>query len=156
MGFFSWNTNDTGKSIANNYSAKDTFTVYMKDNKNNEWIEHDYDGYGGFGGKDYHILLAEMNGLVDETTSEGTRDNGISLDCNPEDAEKKFGLKQIIYPNLFERRTSEWNGEQPESCGAQGFFYTQCENEMCNELYSWHEDSCPRCDWSEDQIDEEE
>jgi hypothetical protein len=153
MGFFSWNTNDTGKSIANHYSAKDTFTVYMKDDKNNEWIEHDYQGYGEFGGKDFHILLAEMNGLVDETTPEGTRNNGISLDCHPETAEKNFGLKQIKFPNLFEHRTSEWNGKPQESCGAQGYFYVLCENEMCGELFSWDESSCPVCDWSEDQLE---
>lgn len=29
MGFFSWKTQDTNKSIANRYSNRPTFTVYM-------------------------------------------------------------------------------------------------------------------------------
>jgi hypothetical protein len=61
MGFFSWKTQDTNKSIANTFSCKPTFKVVMKDNKGNEWVEEDYEGYGVFGGKDYYQLLAEMN-----------------------------------------------------------------------------------------------
>ena len=38
MGFFSWNASNTGKSIANSYSKKRTFTVAMVDDKNNIWI----------------------------------------------------------------------------------------------------------------------
>ena len=32
MGFFSWKTQDTDRSIANNYSTRKTFTVVMIDN----------------------------------------------------------------------------------------------------------------------------
>jgi len=52
MGFFSWYTQDTGESIANNYSSRPTFTVFMVDDKGNKWREDDYEGYGVFGGKD--------------------------------------------------------------------------------------------------------
>jgi hypothetical protein len=31
MGFFSWLTQDTNESIANNYSDRETFTVFMRD-----------------------------------------------------------------------------------------------------------------------------
>lgn len=62
MGFFSWITQDTGKSIANRHSVRPTFPVTMTDNKGNKWHEKNYDGYGEFGGKDYYELIAEMNG----------------------------------------------------------------------------------------------
>lgn len=39
MGFFSWKTQDTDRSIANNYSKQPTFPVYMTDNKGNRWEE---------------------------------------------------------------------------------------------------------------------
>ena len=73
MGFFSWHTNDTDRSIANKYSGRTTFNVYMRDNKGNVWVESDYEGYGRFGGKDYYELLAEMNGLGSD------RETGIWL-----------------------------------------------------------------------------
>lgn len=79
MGFFSWITNDTDKSIANVHSGKKTFKVVMTDDKGNKWIEDSYDGYGKFGGKDYYQLLAEMNrpelctGDVDKDRSIGIR-----------------------------------------------------------------------------------
>ena len=38
MGCFSWKTQDTGKSIANQYSVKPTFTVFMLDDKGNSWM----------------------------------------------------------------------------------------------------------------------
>ncbi len=61
MGFFSWKTNDTEKSIANVHSYMEAFEVTMQDDKGNKWVEKEYDGYGVFGGKDYYQLLAEMN-----------------------------------------------------------------------------------------------
>lgn len=61
MGFFSWKTQDTKRSIANIHSSRDVFTVYMKDNKGNVWKEDSYDGYGVIGGIDFYQLLAEMN-----------------------------------------------------------------------------------------------
>lgn len=73
MGFFSWHTQDTNKSIANCHSSKETFPVTMTDNKGNRWHENNYEGYGEFGGKDYYELLAEMNGY------ESDRNKGIQL-----------------------------------------------------------------------------
>ena len=46
MGFFSWETQDTNKSIANRFSKKPLFSVTMTDNKGNRWHEHNYEGYG--------------------------------------------------------------------------------------------------------------
>lgn len=57
MGFFSWKTQDTNRSIANSYSNRRTFPVTMTDDKGNKWTENDYEGYGKFGGKDFMNLL---------------------------------------------------------------------------------------------------
>lgn len=72
MGFFSWKTQDTNRSIANVHSDGDKFEVTMTDNEGNKWTEESYGGYGCFGGKDFYELLAEMNGKA-------TRDEGITL-----------------------------------------------------------------------------
>lgn len=62
MGFFSWLTSDTNKSIANNWSTRDTFPVHMVTEDGQIFTENNYDGYGVFGGKDMYVLIAEMNG----------------------------------------------------------------------------------------------
>lgn len=113
MGFFSWHTNDTDRSIANRYSNHKTFTVYMHDNKGNVWIEKAYDGYGRFGGKDYYELLSEMNNLG------SSRETGIWLQF-------EANQKDVIYPALFEHSTSTWEsyqGQKSPSCPDQGYFY---------------------------------
>ena len=113
MGFFSWKTNNSDRSIANRYSDRSTFKVYMRDNKGNVWVEEDYDGYGRFGGKDYYELLAEMNG-------EGSnRDKGIWLQYDSKRTD-------IIYPALFDNPDAQWEdyrGVAPEDCESQGYFY---------------------------------
>jgi hypothetical protein len=109
MGFFSWKTMDTNKSIANDYSNRPTFPVYMHDDKGNVWHEPCYQGYGDFGGKDYYDLVAEMNGY------EG-RDKGIDLEFKTD----KAGIK---FPNIVEAKDWKWQDKQNEYCPAQGFFY---------------------------------
>jgi hypothetical protein len=112
MGFFSWKTMDTHRSISNSYSSHGTFPVVMIDNNNNKWVEDNYEGYGVFGGKDYYELLAEMNGKK-------TRYEGIDLDFNNNNFE-------VIYPNLIEAKhidTWKWENDSPEHCEYQGFFY---------------------------------
>jgi hypothetical protein len=113
MGFFSWITQDSGKSIANQYSGKKTFVVYLKDNKGNSWEETNYDGYGIFGGKDFYELLAEMNGKK-------TRDEGIEI---------AFSKKRFLSPNLSEDSLWEWVDEEPEHCPDQGYFYDDSEDD---------------------------
>jgi hypothetical protein len=63
MGFFSWHTSDTKKSIANKYSGRKMFAVYMITENGMVFTETDYEGYGVFGGKDIYELIAEMNKL---------------------------------------------------------------------------------------------
>jgi len=108
MGFFSWKTQDTSKSIANEYSSRDTFKVYMLDDKGNMWMESNYEGYGIFGGKDYYELLAEMNGLGTD------RSKGITL---------AFSGKEYKSPNLVESSDWEYVNDAPSKCEFQGFFY---------------------------------
>ena len=76
MGFFSWFTSDTDKSIANKYSSRPTFTVHMITEDGQVFTENDYDGYGVFGGKDIYVLIAEMNGFKGKDDDE-TRDNAF-------------------------------------------------------------------------------
>lgn len=114
MGFFSWKTQDTNRSIANQFSSITPFTVYMTDNQGNVWKEENYEGYGEFGGKDYYELLAEMNGLP------SSREDGIDL---------AFSNKEHITPNLSEDPNWEWVDDKPESCEYQGYFYYEDEDE---------------------------
>ena len=64
MGFFSWKTSDTKRSIPNAHASKETFTVFLKDDKGNIWEEKAYDGYGKFNSKDYHELQKEIEQFV--------------------------------------------------------------------------------------------
>lgn len=115
MGFFSWYTQDTGRSISNQYSKMPTFTVYMYDHEGNVWEETAYEGYGEFGGKDFYELLAQMNGLE-------TRDDGIDLVfADPP--------RPYLSPNLTEHREWEYLNAPPAGCEQQGYFYDDDEDE---------------------------
>lgn len=120
MGFFSWITQDTNRSISNSYSGEGTFTVTMMDDKGNRWVEENYEGYGRFGGKDYYELLAEMNGL------ESDRSLGIQLAFkNNPNGDNTEG---VIYPNLVQYPSSwVFDSKGPESCRYQGYFYPEEE-----------------------------
>lgn len=115
MGFFSWKTIDTNKSISNAYSEFGTFKVVMSDNKGNKWIEENYEGYGVFGGKDYYQLLAEMNN-AEGLTGDVDNDRQIGIDI-------AFGDKPFIAPNLSESEYWQWVNKEPEECEYQGYFY---------------------------------
>ena len=109
MGFFSWRTMDTNRSICNIHSGRRAFSVTMTDNEGNKWHEKAYDGYGIFGGKDFYELLAEMNG------KEG-RDAGIAI---------SYGKEPFLSPNLTENPTLPWKNRHPMECEEQGFFYNE-------------------------------
>jgi hypothetical protein len=109
MGFFSWITQDTNRSISNVYSSRPFFRVFMIDHLGNTWKENAYEGYGQFGGKDYYELMADMNGLesIDET---------IDLYFDP--------TPTTLFPNLVEYAHKwKWINEKPKDCPDQGFFY---------------------------------
>lgn len=121
MGFFSWMTQDTDKSICNNYSKRKPFTVYMTDDKGNKWEENNYEGYGVFGGKDYYELLSEMNGW------NGDRETGIGLAFADDHGNGKN--PNVKHPNLSEDPNWEWRNEIPDSCPDQGYFYNDDDGE---------------------------
>jgi hypothetical protein len=128
MGFFSWNTQDTDRSIANEHSNRKTFRVQMMDNKGNVWTEDNYDGYGRFGGKDYYELLAEMNGFASDKTGEEYTDEarGFGIDIAFKGNGSGVGTDGVYYPNLVEQAKG-WTYEMggPDSCDFQGYFYDE-------------------------------
>lgn len=147
MGFFSWRTQDTDRSIANNYSNRKTFTVVMIDNKGNKWIEQDYEGYGVFGGKDYYELLAEMNGYAEfakelqgDAYTDYMRGEGISLAFSKNN-HSGVGTEGVYYPNLIEQ-TDGWVYEMmgPDSCEFQGYFYDETDyDDEDDDFQTWNE-----------------
>ena len=145
MGFFSWKTQDTDRSIPSQYSNRSTFRVQMLDNKGNVFTETNYEGYGVFGGKDFYELLAEMNGFVSDKYEKGTneytneaRGFGISLAFS-KDNHSGVGTEGVYYPNLVEEANG-WVYEMagPDSCEFQGYFYYD-EDEDENED-SWDDE----------------
>jgi hypothetical protein len=143
MGFFSWNTQDTDKSIANQYSNRKTFRVQMLDNKGNVWTEDDYEGYGRFGGKDYYELLAEMNGFTSDKTGDEYTDEarGFGIDIAFKDNGSGVATEGVYYPNLIEKADG-WVYEMggPDTCDYQGYFYDETDYDDEDE-YSDDEDT---------------
>lgn len=61
MGFFSWQTSDSKKSIYNSYTDKCRTVYLLRPNGLPAIQEDEYEGYGVFGGVDAYELLAELN-----------------------------------------------------------------------------------------------
>ena len=143
MGFFSWNTQDTDKSIANQYSNRKTFRVQMIDNKGNVWTEDDYEGYGRFGSKDYYELLAEMNGFTSDKTGDEYTDEarGFGITLAFEGNGSGVATEGVYYPNLIEKADG-WVYEMggPDTCDYQGYFYDETDYDDEDE-YSDDEDN---------------
>ena len=119
MGFFSFKTTDTQKSVSNAHSDRGALAVYLIDNKGKKFYEPSYRGNGIFGGVDIFILIAEMNGhsfdedIDPDLQYDELRDIGIDLFYdNPE----------AITPNIFEV-PSEFENKRLEACEFQGYFY---------------------------------
>lgn len=131
MGFFSWKTSDTEKSIPSIFSGKETFTVYMATEDGRVWVEDQYEGYGVFGGKDIYELIAEMNGKTNR--NEGI---GLVFENNPSgEFKNKTNLK---LPYLFEKEYNTANAEDfrmefclPRNCEFQGYFYEEYDDDDC-------------------------
>lgn len=119
MGFFSWITQDTDRSISNCFSGAGTFRVIMQDDKGNQYVEDNYEGYGVFGGKDYFELMDKMNGGT------GDRSRAIGLFYSGEE-----GVK---FPSLTEH--GGYLNEKPQDCEYQGYFYIDEEDEEEEEYY---------------------
>lgn len=130
MGLFSWITMDTRRSICCSGSGFQPFTVYMHDDRGNVWKEKNYKGNGIFGGKDYYLLFAEMNGINGGTEAERRR-KAISVCHN--------GCQsKIVFPILQENPKISTDFLQPNlRCQAQGYFYCP-EEDDCDKY-------CMRC-----------
>jgi hypothetical protein len=113
MGFFSWKTSDTHKSISNSYSCRPTFTVYLLQPHGLPPIREDeYEGYGDFGGQDVYELLALWHDLP------RNRDIGIDINFSNYPVTLEYPIK------LVEDGTLRYEDvEASESCPNQGFFF---------------------------------
>jgi hypothetical protein len=119
MGFFSWRTSDTDTSIANIYSSRQVFTVYLVAPDGRKWKETAYEGYGVFGGKDIYELVAELNGK--STRSEGI---SISFHDNPSGDFQIAANKGYVMPKLLlNPRLDYEDAPYPYNCERQGYFY---------------------------------
>lgn len=120
MGFFSFLTTDTKRSISNAHSSRGTFKVVMVDNHGEEYVEENYKGYGVFGGQDIFILIAEMNGYwFDEDKDPDQEYNRIrDIGVNLYYSERT----DVRLPNIYEV-SQDWQDVPLESCPNQGFFY---------------------------------
>lgn len=70
MGFFSFLTSDTQRSIPSFHSIRQPFLVHMVTEDGRIFSENNYEGYGVFGGKDFYTLSAELNGLTGDNDEE--------------------------------------------------------------------------------------
>lgn len=118
MGFYSFKTLD-GESIRNAFSSKGAFKVFMIDNKNKVYPEFAYQGYGVFGGKDFFVLVYEMN-----TRKKIDSDNKKEFEMAKEKGTKIFYSddKNAIFP-IFSKKVVKWKNEKPEPCEKQGYYY---------------------------------
>ena len=125
MGFFSWKTADTNKSIPNIYAEEDFgvkgFTVYMLSPDGRKWKEAAYEGYGRFGGQDIYLLIAELNGLVGEDETD-LRRSAIDMifDGNPS------GDWTLVYGRDRGERGTQ---KTINTDGVVGFFGNDCGEE---------------------------
>lgn len=119
MGVYSWKTQDTGRSISNIFSWKGTFPVTMLDDKGTRYYEENYGGYGEFNGKNFYVLLAEMNGFTGDKESPEYNDRARSFGIG-----LAYGKVPYLSPNLVEK-PDEWEyiPDAPPECEHQGFFY---------------------------------
>lgn len=120
MGFFSWKTSDTKKSIWNYHSGRKLITVHMITEDGKVFTESEYGGYGVFGGKDIYELIAEMNGFTmekapkksmfdDGTVKQAKRNFAINLCCNSfiTNGKEKFHSGGIDFFNWGEEKIYE-------------------------------------------------
>ena len=119
MGFFSWKTSDTNRSITNTYSGRGTFRVIMLMPNGDKFIEEDYEGYGVFGGIDFYDAVYELNKknpkFAEEMSDERERRSiGLNL---------AFNYKKVIFPRFVEDESLAWGDvKDSKNCPSQGYF----------------------------------
>lgn len=124
MGFFSWKTSDTQKSISNVYSCRGALPVYLITPDNEKIFEPEYEGYGVFGGHDAYALLAKWN-CPEKCTGNEEKDRNIGIDL-------QFGTAKgnsIKFPLKFaETKNAKYeNLPAAENDPEQGYFYPEDE-----------------------------
>lgn len=124
MGFFSWKTSDTKRSISNKYSERGTFPVCVLCPDGEKLYENNYDGYGDFDGHDIYALVAKWN--VPELCNgdeDHDRDIGIDIACTDvQNASLKYPIK------IVEDSSLNYDDVGPAtSCKYQGYFYDEYE-----------------------------
>ena len=138
MGYFSWKTADTNRSISNRDSIRGAFTVYLLCPNGETIREDDYDGYGRFGGHDVYALLAKWNAPETITGNvEVDRLTGINMTYLGNE-KLRYEIKIVEDGNL-----SYDDVKASEYCPEQGFFYN-----------AWEEDEDDA--WDEDEDEDEE
>ena len=129
MGHFSWIAQNSERSIIIAGYGTPFFpskTYYMWDNMGRRWLEPTYEGYGIFGGKDYYVLLAEMNlEYGSEVTDDQKREDGLRMEGNDD----------VLYPNLTDCSSWVWHNIRPDPCPEQGLKDYECMDESDNEEY---------------------
>ncbi len=122
MGFESWHAQDDGEPIYVEQERRRT--VYLLDDKGNVWQEDTYEGYGEFGGKDFHQLIAEMN--VDEfppPPSESSEQFEIDESLRLHGIDIMWGGLPYKSPNLVHKLDGwEWRPAAPQQHADQGFW----------------------------------
>lgn len=124
MGFFSWKTSDTNRSISNTYSARGTFRVIMLMPNGDKFVEEDYEGYGIFGGIDFYDAVYELNKYnpkFEHITSKDweNRAKGIYM-LSHNEPNREFAIS----PRLVEDESLNWEDvEDSKNCISQGYFY---------------------------------
>lgn len=120
MGFFSWMTGDTNRSISNAYSRRGALPVYLYCPDGTKIYESSYDGYGEFGGHDAYALLAQWN-CPEKCTGDEKEDRSIGIHIGCYDRQ----MKNLKYPLKFaESPNCRYEDLPPAmSCPNQGYFY---------------------------------
>ena len=131
MGFYSWRTCDTQRSISNNKSTRGTFPVYLITPDNEKILETSYNGYGIFGGQDVYALLARWN-VPEKCTGIDEEDRliGIDIGCESED------MLKLKYPLKFAEEPNYQYDDLPPAfkCEYQGYFYDELQEIKRNSI----------------------
>jgi hypothetical protein len=93
-------TKDTNRVIDDSFKGK---TLFLVDDKGNQWKQTDYRGDLVFDGKDFFTLLAEMNNMTCACNSELCKQLGGSDMFFNDDIKS-----EICIPNIVETEGWKW------------------------------------------------